>query len=72
MSVERTVARIGDDGTPEAWINYPLGPHADPASPATEAALEDYVEGNYRRLRFDRAEIEADAAHRIEVEPTRP
>lgn len=71
VSVERTVARIADDGTPEAWINYPLGPHADPDSETTAAALGDYVEGRYRRLRFDRTEVEEAAARRLEIEPPR-
>jgi hypothetical protein len=68
-SVERSVATFGADGTPEVWVNYPVGPNADPASADTAAANEDYIEGRYRRFLFRRAEIEATARERIDLWP---
>jgi len=67
VSVERTVAHIGEDGSPEAWIAFPLGGPSDPESAATRAAIDDYVEGRYRPLRFDRADVEAAAVARTEI-----
>ena len=37
---------------------------ADPASPHFDDMLEDWVEGRYRKLAFDRGEVEARAEHR--------
>ena len=62
--VERLVGRVGDGGTPELWVNFPLGNVADPASPHFDDMLEDWVEGRYRKLAFDRGEVEARAEHR--------
>lgn len=67
VPVERTTATFSDDGTPEAWVNFPLGAAADPDSEATAAANADWVEGRYRRLLFSRDEIEAAAVQRLEL-----
>jgi penicillin amidase len=72
VSVERTVSRFRDDGTPEAWVNFPLAGAADPNSEATAAALEDYVEGRYRRVLFERAEIDSHAVDRLEIQRLAP
>ena len=68
VSVERTVARIGDDGVPDAWVQFPLAGPADPDSAATESSLEDYVEGTYRPLLFAREDVDAAAATTVEIE----
>src|SRR6185503_6395597 len=57
VSVERSVGTIAEDGTPEAYVAFPVGAHADPTSADTEAANTDYIEGGYRKLLFRRAEI---------------
>ena len=65
VAVERSVGTFAPDGTPQMYVNFPVGAHADPASPDTLAANSDYIEGRYRKLLFRRAEIEADARERI-------
>jgi acyl-homoserine lactone acylase PvdQ len=65
VSVERTVATFAPDGTPEAWVNHPVGNAADPASSDTLLANDDYVEGRYRRFLFSRADIEAALRERV-------
>ena len=69
VSVERTVGTFAKDGTPEAYVNFPVAAHADPYSSETMTANEDYIEGRYRKLLFRRAEIEAAAQRRIELLP---
>ncbi|MFM7203439.1 MAG: penicillin acylase family protein [Myxococcota bacterium] len=59
VSVERMISTFTAEGVPEAWVNYPVGPAADPASTDTLQANADYLAGRYSRLRFKRAEIEA-------------
>ena len=68
VAVERSVGTFAPDGTPEVYVNFPVGAHADPASEDTLAANSDYIEGRYRKLLFRRAEIEADARDRILLE----
>ena len=68
VAVERSVGTFAPDGTPEVHVNFPVGAHADPASPDTISANSDYIEGRYRKLFFRRAEIEADARERILLE----
>jgi len=69
VPVERMVGSFAADGTPEAFVNFPVGAAADPGSPDTETANSDYIEGRYRKLLFDRAEIEAAARERIVLAP---
>lgn len=59
VSVERTVGSFDASGTPEAWVNFPLGPSADPTGPDTTTALEEYVDVTYWKLPFERADVEA-------------
>jgi len=56
--LERTVTTFAEDGTPEAWIAFPLGNVADPESPHFRDGQEDWLLGRHRRLLFRRAEIE--------------
>ena len=69
VPVERMVGTFAADGTPEVFVNFPVGGRADPADPDTQVANDDYVEGRYRRLLFDRVEIEAAARERIVLVP---
>jgi penicillin G amidase len=66
--VERLVGRFGDDGTPEVWVNFPLGNVADPASPHFDDMLGDWLDGNYRKLAFTRSEVDARAEHSFEIQ----
>ena len=65
------VGTFDDDGTPEAFVNFPVGAAADPGSADTEAANSDYIEGRYRKLLFDRTEIEAATRERIVLQAGR-
>jgi hypothetical protein len=65
VSVERSVGRFREDGTPEVYVNFPVGNHADPDSVDTLTANEHYIEGRYRKLLFLREEIEANLRTRI-------
>ena len=58
VCVERSVGRIRGDGTPQVYVNFPKGNHADPDSKDTVVANEDYIEGKYQKFLFDRHEIE--------------
>lgn len=71
VSVERTVARFAADGTPELWVTYPIAGPADPQGAQTAAALEDHVEGRYRKFLFERDEVEAATEQRIELKRSR-
>jgi len=65
--VERSVGTFAADGTPEAWVTFPLGAAADPDSAETAAAVNDFIEGNHRKLLFRRAEVDAAMAERFEL-----
>ncbi len=67
VSVERSVGRFGPDGTPEVYVNFPVGNHADPDSADTLAANDDYIQGRYRKFLFQREEIEENTRERIEL-----
>lgn len=67
--LERMVAELAEDGTPELWVSFPLGNVADPASDHFQDAHDDWIEGRYRRLWFRRDEVEAHMERRIELEP---
>lgn len=66
--VERLVGRIDDSGTPEVWVNFPLGNVADRASPHFDDMLSDWADGRYRKLAFRRAEVDARAEQRSELD----
>lgn len=63
--VERLVGRFDDSGTPEVWVDFPLGNVADRASPHFDDLTEDWTEGCYRKLAFSRAGVEARAEGRV-------
>lgn len=65
VPVERTVGTFAADGTPEVYVNYPVGNAADPASFDTQRANEDYIEGRYHKFLFDRSEVEDGLRKRI-------
>ena len=63
--VERLVGRFGDDGSPELWVNFPLGNVADPEGPHFSDMLDDWVAGRYRKLAFTPQEVQQRAERRI-------
>lgn len=68
-AVFRVVTRFLEDGTPEAFVNFPPGNSGDPESPHFSDTLEDWREGVYEKLPFTRAEVEAAQAERIVLRP---
>ena len=72
VSVERTIGTFAPDKTPEVWVNYPVGPAADPQSRDTQLANEDYIEGRYRKFLFSRSEVEQALRERIVLSRTNP
>ena len=63
--VFRMCFTFGDDGQPEMHFNFPLGNVADPASPHFNDLLPDWLEGNFRKMPFRRADVDASLEERI-------
>jgi len=57
--IERMTGGFDDAGTPEAYVNFPMGNIADKASGHFDDQLDGWVNGTYKKLRFTREEIEA-------------
>jgi penicillin amidase len=68
-AVFRMVARFAEDGTPEAFVNFPRGNSGDPKSPHFGDTLEDWRDGKYTKFPFTRAEVDAAAERTIVLEP---
>jgi penicillin amidase len=68
-AVYRMVARFRDDGTPEAYFQMPRGVSGVPSDPFYENLHDDWVEHRYRRLRFERSEVEDGAAETFTIDP---
>lgn len=68
-AVYRLVTTFAEDGTPQAWVNFPPGNSADPDSPHFSDTLEDWVEGVYTRLPFTPAEVDAVTETTITLAP---
>ena len=64
IPIERTVTTFDEEGTPVAWTSMPQGNVADRESPHFDDLHDDWVEGRYQRLLYDRDEIEAGAERR--------
>lgn len=69
VSVERMVGGFAADGTPEAWVNFPVGVAADPGSEDTARANADYLAGRYHKFLFRRDEIEAALREQRLIQP---
>jgi penicillin amidase len=65
--IERQVMTFDEDGRPRSWSNYALGNVADPASPHYDDAMDDWVEGTYRPMLFERGAIESASEQRVEI-----
>jgi len=67
--IERQVMTFGDNGLPESYANFPLGNVADRESPHFDDAMTGWVEGDYRKMLYERTEVEAATEARIEIPP---
>ena len=68
-AVFRLVTRFRDDGTPEAFVNFPRGNSGEPDSPHFSDTLEDWRSGVYTRYPYSRAEVDAALETKIVLEP---
>jgi penicillin amidase len=68
-AVFRIVATFDDDGVPRATVAFPRGNSGDPASPYFSDRLEEWVEGEYRPLRFKTAEVESSSTTELVLSP---
>ena len=60
-SVARITSEFTEDGTPETYVNFPIGNVADRSSRHFKDALNGWIGGQYQKLLFERAEIDAAA-----------
>lgn len=67
--VFRVVTRFQDDGTPEAFVNFPRGNSGDPLSPHFADTLEDWRGGVYTKYPYSRDEVEAALEERRLIKP---
>ncbi|MBK7823742.1 penicillin acylase family protein [Nannocystis sp.] len=67
--VFRVVTRFLDDGTPEAYMNFPRGNSGEPTSPHFADTVEDWRNGVYTKYPYTRAEVEATKPTRIVLAP---
>lgn len=67
--VFRVVTRFLDDGTPEAFMNFPRGNSGDPTSPHFADTVEDWRNGVYTKYPYTRAEVDATKPTRIVLKP---
>lgn len=58
-AIFRVVTGFREDGTPEAWANFPRGNSADPTSDHFDDTLDAWVEDRYELVPFTRDEVEA-------------
>lgn len=68
-AIFRVVTTFGDDGTPEAFCNFPPGNSADPSSPHFGDTREAWLEDEYTYLPFRRDEVDAATQSTIVLEP---
>lgn len=68
-SVYRMVAHFRADGTPEAFFQMPRGVSGEPGDPFYENLHDDWVEGRYRALRFERDDVDDGAAETFTIDP---
>jgi penicillin amidase len=68
-AVYRMTARFRADGTPEAFFQMPRGVSGEPSSPHYDDLQDDWVEGRYRPLRFEREDVEAAMSETLVIAP---
>ncbi|RLB61754.1 MAG: hypothetical protein DRI90_10660 [Deltaproteobacteria bacterium] len=65
--IERQVMSFDAEGLPESYANFPLGNVADRDSPHFDDAMSGWTDGDYRKMLYERSEIEAAAEGRIDI-----
>ena len=68
-AVFRVVTTFAEDGTPEAFANFPPGNSADPSSPHFDDTRDAWLEDQYTYLPFRRTEVDAAAETTVVLEP---
>jgi len=68
VAAERTVGTFLADGTPQAWVNYPIASDGDPNGADGLQVIEDYVEGNHSMILFERSAVEAQLRDQLELD----
>jgi len=68
-AIYRMVATFDDDGTPRAYFTMPRGSAEDPASDQFDPLTSAWVDGEYRLLRFARADVDDGAQQSFVLEP---
>ena len=68
-AIYRMVATFGEDGTPEAYFTMPRGSSEDPESELFDNLTEAWADGEYRQLRFERADVNDGALESFVIEP---
>lgn len=58
-AIFRVVTQFAEDGTPEAFANFPPGNSGNPDSPHFADTLDDWVEGRYQPLPYRREDVDA-------------
>ncbi len=67
--VFRVVTHFKDDGTPEAFVNFPRGNSGNPDSPHFSDTLEDWRNGVYTKYPYSRDEVDAALEERRLLKP---
>ncbi len=68
-AVYRMVTSFGADGTPSAVVNFPIGVSGVPGSTHWLDTQDDWVNGRYRPMPYERAAVDADARERSMLMP---
>ncbi len=68
-AVFRLVTRFAPDGTPEATINFPRGNSGEPGSPHFDDTLDDWRDGVYSKLPFNRPEVNVATTEKFVLKP---
>jgi acyl-homoserine lactone acylase PvdQ len=70
MSLYRMVVGFGDDGVPEATLNFARGNSAEPDSPHFDDQNQPWADVVYQKLAFRRTEVDARQSVRFTVPAT--
>ena len=70
IPMDRLVSTFDQSGQPEVYVNFPMGNVADPESEHFDDLLEDWLDGRYRKLLFEREAIVADGRRTIRIHRT--
>jgi penicillin amidase len=68
-SVYRMAATFDEDGTPRAYFNMARGTSGEPEAPHWNDLTPNWVDGEYRLLRFADADVQAARAETIQLAP---